>query len=302
MSVANLLLLRESSPGRPPSWRWDLAGALASPADREPYDAAVRTAGLIQDETRSGAPAAAICRAISRLGPIADAYAFWLNGSTERASVPPKPDDYTPMFGPLSPAALAAAELEALILANAPQDEISARTGLPVRAVAWYEKLWFDVRSRLDRPGWISTAVIGTLHQGTIGTLLPALIRAYGYYTKSARIVAAAVGGFDAAAAEAAAENPNTFFASDAMAAGSLKAALAVRLMPLTDRRTYARVVELHQESTRIAADSAAAAGTDDENKIRTAAAMLTAQVKFKYGQAPPKAPLRLSTPETETG
>lgn len=304
--VPTSLLLRESSPQRPPTWRWDLAGTLASAPQAEltAQDDWVRTARRIQDENRSGATESAVAAAIASLGPVADAYAFWLNGRTAAAGTPNKPDDYTPVFGPLTPAALALAELEALVLADKKPASIAKHTGLSVPAVLWYERLWFDVRSRLKQRGWVANAVIGTLHQGNLGTLLPALIRAYGYFTKSARIVSALVSGFDARVARNAAQSPESFFAADAMAAGGMKAALAVRLMPLNDRRTHARVVELHQEATRIAADATALAGNDDENKLRAAVNVLTDRVKFKYGKAPAPAtePLKISAHKEEAG
>src|SRR5438067_1928326 len=95
----------------------------------------------------------------------------------------------------------------------------------PTRPPAWRWHL--AGRDRLDRPGWVAANVIGSLHHGSVAALLPALVRAYGYYTRSARIVRAAATGFDhAAARRAARENPDRFFAADAVSAGGLKAAL----------------------------------------------------------------------------
>lgn len=298
MDASPEFLLRPSSNLRPPSWRWQLALRVrtrTSPADRGAYDEYVRLACDIQ-EANTGTDAAAVGEEIERLGPAADAYVFWLSGCTA-ASTKTTLLDEMPIFGPLCPQALAVAELEALVLANKTPEFIAKRTGLTADAVRYYEGIWFDVRDRLKYKGWIAANVIGTLHQGTIGTLLPAIIRAYGYHTKKAQLVSTAVCGFDSKLSREAAANPQTFFAADAASAGGLKAALALRLMPLHERRTYARVVELHQEALRITADAAAAAGSDDENKLRAAVADFTANVKFNYGKAPPE-PLRLNPHE----
>ena len=288
MATCPLHLLRADSGLRPPTWRWDLARVLHDRRVNLPdvTEPGVEMAAKLQAAAARGDPIA-VAEALAPLGAAADAYAFWLSGTTARAGPNVEQNGYVQEFGALNPPAMALAEIEALMLAGKSADLIARRTGLTPVAVRWYEALWFDVRDRLRNPGWVSTHVIGTLHQGTLGTLLPALVRAYGYYTKSARVVAAAVSGFDAPAARAAAQSPHTFFAADATSAGSLKAALAVRLMPLTDRRTHARVVELHQEATRISADAALAAGSADENKLRDAVAYFAKQIKMEYGRAP---------------
>jgi hypothetical protein len=197
------------------------------------------------------------------------------------------------------------AELEAYILAGKSHERIAARTGLSADAVAWYEALWFDVRDRLKYTSWVLANVIGSLHQGTIATLLPALIRSYGYHSRSTRVIAAVASGFDRRTAAIAASDPDKFFAADATFAGALKANLAIRLLPLQDRRTYARAIELHQEATRIAADTAAHAGGDAENKLRAAVQELGQRMKFQYAKAPPPEQaearlLRLRPPVTD--
>jgi hypothetical protein len=280
------------------TWRWETAlYARARRENLDRHDDGVKAAAKLQlAAERAGPPDVETDG--TRYGPLADAYGFWLSGSTARAHGDDRTDPYVPLFGPLSAEALAVAQLEGLVLTGLKPEGISKRTGLSVPAVAWYERLWFDVRDRLKRRGWVATAVIGTLHQGSLGSLLPALVRAYGYYTKSPRVVEAVVSGFDGPATRSAARSPEAFFAADALAAGGLKAALAVRLMPLTDRRTHARVIELHQEATKIAADAALVAGSENENQLRDAIGKLQTSVQFRYGKAPPGAahgPLRLS-------
>lgn len=291
MAANSLLLLRRTSPLRPVNWRWQLATELRAEHGSDGcagQDEGVRAAAAIQNATAASSTAAVAARAITRLGPVADAYAFWETGDLAAKSELKKPDDWTPMYGPLTPQAIAMAEFEGFVLAGKSARTIARRTGLSEASVAWYESLWFDVRDRLKHTSWILANVIGTLHQGTIGTLLPALIRSYGFQSRSARIVSAVAGGFDTQMTRNAAKSPESFFAADAMFAGALKANLAIRLMPLGDRRTYARMVELHQEATRISADVAAGSGSDAENKLRAAVTELGSQIRFKYGKAPP--------------
>lgn len=296
---------------RPVDWRWQLACDLrnndsAALADQDIW---VRTAAALQSAMDPGRSRAEADRLIAGLDPAAaDAYGFW-QLADQAAHQPTVTDpEYVRTYGPLTPRAIAQAELEALILADRKPATIAARTGLSVAAVNTYEALWFDVRDRLRCASWVLANVIGSLHQGSIGALLPALIRAYGYHTRSARIVAMVAGGFDPKLTRTAARSPETFFAQDALFAGALKANLAIRLMPLEDRRTYARMVELHQEATRIAAEGAVAAGDDDEHKLRAAVKTIGEQIKFRYGKAPPEdvSQVRLlkltQTPNEEVG
>jgi hypothetical protein len=226
--------------------------------------------------------------AIGKDPDVAQAYSFWVAGAVacgvRSDGSSGQPDDDR-MYGPLSENALAVAELEALVLARKKPEHISKHTGLSASAVRWYEALWFDVRDRLCRPGWVSAQVIGSLHQGSVATLLPALVRAYGYYSKSTRTVRQAVTGFDPVAArQAARDNPDRFFAADAIAAGGLKAALAIRLMPLVDRKVYGRVIELHQEALRIQADTAEPTGGADQARWRESFAKLQSKIDLTFG------------------
>jgi hypothetical protein len=277
---------------RPPAWRWALAGIVrhrTGDAGREQYDQYVQHACEMQENFQVASSDAVAYDAVARIGPeYADAYAFWSDGNTARARQLQVLEDKTAEFGSLTASAMAVAQLEALILANKTPESISKQVGLSPESVTVYEALWFDVRDRLKFPGWISNRVIGTIHQGTIGTLLPSLVRAYGYYTKKTKIVNAVCSGFDSVQSRQAASRVDTFFASDAISAGGMKAALAVRLMSLSDRRTYARVVELHQEASRLSAEVAAMSGNEDEIKLREAVARIGQVTKLHYGKSPP--------------
>jgi len=52
-------------------------------------------------------------------------------------------------------------EIEARILARQPANEVAAKCRLATCAIEVYEKLFFDVRDRLDTPSWITHQVLG---------------------------------------------------------------------------------------------------------------------------------------------
>jgi len=300
ISPIDLFSLSPTSAMRPPAWRWELARLLTDRrVGRDPVihaDPDVTAAAHMQDLTAVDATTAGQVEAyLSVPQHQADAYVFHSRTRLAGDCDPPKPadpalaEDY-PMHGPLTAEAMARAHLEALVLARKSPEAIAKHVGLTPEAVTQYERWWFDVRDRLPRTGWVAHRVIGSLHQGPPHILLPALVRAYGYYTRSTRVVQTVVGAFDPVQARAAGRDPARFFASDAVAAGGLKAALAVRLMPLT-RRTYARVMELHHQALEVATKAGQAGGTDEEQKYKTALGELFGKVDHRYRQAPVELP-----------
>lgn len=255
------LNLRPGSPFRPVTWRWQVAQEIRSgpPNRRRAFpDAQTRTAAEVQDGLERYTAADKL-RALERVPDLADAYAFWVSGTAASASG-------GPTVGPLNPIALAQAELEAMVLAGKKPEKIAAHTGMSVGAVGWYEALWFDARSRRKHAGWIAANVIGSLHQGTVTALIPALIRAMGYYTRSMRIVKAVTSSFDARAARASGSDPSRFFAADAIFSGRLKASLATRLYQF-DPRTFARIIELHHEAVDLETKTRQVGGSENETK-----------------------------------
>lgn len=277
--VARILVLRASHPLRPVGWRWEAARMIRNQSSvsnvryPDPY---TEDAALLQDMLNSSASPDDIANALFASGPQGDAYAFWSatwSGENDGG-------------GPLTSVALMRAELEALILANKRPAYISKVIGISEDAVRWYERWWWDVRDRLKRPIWVAAHAIGDIHVGTPAVVLPNLIRAYGYYTKSARIVRAVTSTFDRPAALFAAKDPSKFFSNDAVLSGSLKAALSTRLLPLNGN-TYARVIELHHEALEAA--SKADAEVDDEIRIRykEAISQLSNKIEHGYAKAP---------------
>jgi hypothetical protein len=297
LSAVELFVQRPGHPLRPATWRWAAANYVRNrpPADPVTYqDEYCRAAGDLQEGLAGASSDELRAALLFKAGAAADAYVFWISASTAEGN--PHPDDCRdyPMAGAITAPALAKAELEALILAGKPVEKIARHVGLDPETVRWYERLWFDVRDRLRRPGWVAQAVIGSLHQGSPAALLPALVRAYGYYTKSARLVKAVVAAFDAPAARKAARDPARFFMADAAHASGLKAALAARLLPL-DRRTYARVVELHHEALDLEAKAQLTGSSAAESTYLDAVNRLSGALAHGYGEPvdlPPEPPL----------
>lgn len=290
----DLYTLNAGSRLRQPDWRWALARRLvdakppSAPHRRIKHpDRDVVAAGDMMQLVEGDMPESARLEGLDRAGHHkSDAYVFHHRGIVAASVDPPNGSDDYPLTGPLTADAVARAQLEALVLADRPAESIAKIANLSPEAVTQYEKWWFDVRDRLKSPGWVATNVIGSLQQGTPALLLPALIRAYGYYTKSSRIVRAVSGLFDGPAARQAARDPTKFFSQDALAAGGLKAALAVRLLPLT-RKTYARMIELHGEATSLSLKAGESVGSEDERRFRDAARQLFDNVEQGYRKAP---------------
>lgn len=275
-----LLNLRPGSSFRPVTWRWQLAQQIRSgpPIRKKAYpDDQVRAAAEVQEGLEHYSTEEKI-RTLELYPSLGDAYAFWVSGSAAHASSGPG-------GGPLSSAAMAQAEMEGLILAGKKPDKIAAHVGMAPESVSWYEALWFDVRDRRKHPGWIAANVIGSLHHGTPTTLIPALVRAMGFYTRSARVVKSVAGAFDGISARQAGDDPSRFFAGDAVFSGRLKASLATRLYSL-DQKTYGRIIELHHEAVDLETKTRQLSGSEAEAKYKDALNLFTKNLMTKgaYG------------------
>ncbi len=311
MTASELLTLRPTSPLRQPAWRWELARHLrGKPKLAQTHDDPfVADAMALQRQIEQARTEDETAEVFLTGADPADAYLFWTAGTAAEVQGPTAGPGNPAASGPLSAPALAQAELEALILADRPPAKISKVTGLSEAAVTAYEQWFFDVRSRLGRPGWISANVIGSLFDTSPLVLLPNLIRAYGYYTRSVRIVRTLVGGFDQAIARRAGRDPGRFFGADAVTAGGLKAALAVRMMSVTDARSFGRIIELHHEAADLEAKFAGTGGggSESEDKFKAAFQVLRGKIERGYREVPTDAHvpgvLRLATDtEKETG
>lgn len=181
-------------------------------------------------------------KVVHHSGPLG--YAFQLYSSLKQSS------GQAQIKGP----ALAAVELEGYVLANIPQEEVSKLLGLPQSVVEWYEKLFFDVRDRLDSVAWVSGNVIGAVYGTTVEALIPMLARSYGYYTKDPVLIRVFLRGMDSDGVGAAsnAGGPLMALQHDTRVALALKAGLVTRLVNM-DSRAFRSVMEMHNKMTEIA-------------------------------------------------
>ena len=69
-------------------------------------------------------------------------------------------------------------EIEARVLARQDDHAVGLACGVDAAVVATYERLFFQVRDRLDSPGWIVHKAIGQLVPNNVG----AIWRHYGYF------------------------------------------------------------------------------------------------------------------------
>lgn len=130
------------SPFRPPDWRWQLASILRQEGQqpsRRLNDPHVHAAMKFQEAYENCSSRSEKMMLAFRHPALHDAHSLKFKPS----------DDFQ------------REEVEARILARQNNDEISAVTDFDPSAVEWYERLFFHVRDRLDKPSYVIHRVIG---------------------------------------------------------------------------------------------------------------------------------------------
>ena len=289
-TATDLLVCRPSHPLRPPAWAWCLAKEFRNAPDafkRLAADESVAIACEMQTRLSNvvGQGIDAELEVLLQFGALADAYAFWVSG--EPAIPPPVlptaggKKGYTPEV--VGPNVLARAELEALILANKSPKAISKRTNLGEEAVSWYERLFYDVRDRLSRKGWICANAIGEIHQSKTAVALPALVRAYGFHTKSARIVSSIVSTFDSVMTRDALATPGDFWRKDVKGTTGVKAGIAAKLMHFAGSDSLAAIIEAHHTAIDVETRSKLNSTSVGENKYKELVEQLQGKIDWEY-------------------
>ena len=222
---------RQNNPFRPVDWRWQRAKQLLernSGPDRYLDD------DLICD-------ARGFCAAVGKR-----------KGENRLAKLA---NDYPDMFeawqlSEQGDNELAHFEVEARLLADEPSGSIAAKVGMRPGAVDYYESWFFNVRDRLQSPGYITHTVIGkSIQCGLSEREFDVLWKLYGYWGGPHVLDSIIYRGHGSPRPEKP-EEVAAFWADDIKQQLRLKAAITVRTMPAgfnqqTILETYHRCLEL---------------------------------------------------------
>jgi hypothetical protein len=138
LSVSRLHL-HADSPFRPPDWRWQLALAVrARQAHASELDTYGRKAVDFLAALDGAVTAQARARLRKRFPMLTQAYGAYAETAPQ-----------------------VRAELEARVLADDTAERMTGRTGMNPHAVAWFEKLYYDVRPRLSQTSYVLHLAIG---------------------------------------------------------------------------------------------------------------------------------------------
>lgn len=287
----DILRDRGHHPRRAPDWRWRLARAINNTPYRrfrgnESDDEHVLAASAIQSAYKDHQSADELAEMLAGWGPVREAYEFWTESHAQADADRQSAGTSKPDFQPVSMGVLQLATLEAYLLTGSPSSEISRYIPLTPAGVDAYEKLFFDVRSRLAMPGWISTAAIGPLYQTGPLTMIPNLTKAYGYYSRSLDVARTVSTTFNEALMQQNAGDADRLLNADRRATSAARAALAIRMMNL-NYNTYEKIIELHNDTLETDAKLKLDAGTAAEESLLTAVEILRQQLDWSYGEAP---------------
>lgn len=257
------------NPLRPPDWRW-LAGKdlpLNAPYPEWADEWVYYSRQLIDEFKNNRAKG----KVLGKTGALSEAFQLYTAIKQQSG------------FSQLSGFALSAAELEGYILADRPVEEIADDVGLTTDTIQWYERLFFDVRERLNKVSWVASVVVGAVYGSTLESLIPTLARAYGYYTKDPVLVKVFLRGMDSAGVKAAAEHagPLQALQHDTRVALAVKAGLVCRMVEPSSK-AFRSVMEMYARITELANQ---AGETDDgQAKFKEATNVLLGAMDWDTG------------------
>lgn len=268
---------------RPPNWRMANAAALLAaaggvlpPADELTH----QLAWLMADEQEFVENPEALAAVRAAHGPLARA---WTLNAGLRAA-----ENAAAVTG----LSLAAAEVEALVLAGAPTDRVAEITRLDGPTVDAYERAFFDVRGRLGRTAWICGEVLKHLNARdfvesnnvtvVVEKIVLNLARAYGYHTKSLEMIRYFLSGMDGRSVRRAARRGGTTAAAleDLRGAIGYKAILATRCVHPT-QKAFRSVLEMCMKMGEETRQAGAATGGGDNERYKDAVEKLWAAAKL---------------------
>lgn len=281
---------------RPPDWRWRVAQIINnSPGQGESrfvglerMDPLIKTVRDLQTmHTDVKTPIRAILARFEHDHPVAEAYELWAGSHSaiaraDIADVNLKEYQRTPVVELLE-----LARLDGLILARTRPQIIADIYAVSVDGVRMYEEIFFDVRDRLRAVSWVASNVIGTLYQAGPITILPRLIRAYGYYLRSRRVVNEVASVFNAPEMrKIARENPDQVYYKGCLATQAMKADMAIKAK-VVDKMTHDSILEQHREALESAAKIGLTQKTGAEQQLLEAIGIVSGKTIWGYGNAP---------------
>lgn len=230
-AMSDYFSLTKKCPCRPPAWRWlQAAYHLDHPDERlpPPKDRWIERAMTIQLGLRAGKPREEILKIDRECRHCLRAHDLWA-------------DDVR----------LTKAVIESRILADETAADIARKFGMPKRTIEVFERLFFDVRPKLQHTGYVFCTVLGPEYHDwsrmpRFETVLKALAYTYGPWMLDAVLQYTTTSIRPASIAEVGQILRDIPFDEIDM-----RAALAVRMLPITDATrpgiltAAARVLEL---------------------------------------------------------
>lgn len=278
--LADMDVPYRDNPYRPPDWRWKVASEYRQAPGRRnvrrSVDAVVLRAAAVQEDMSRFGPGSTRSAYLTAYGPVGSAVRLYSAGV---AAADPTATNRAP--------AMLTAELEGYVLAGLDDRGVADRLGglVPPPVVKAYHDLFFDVRDRLEASAWVAASVIGSLQEGTPDVLLRALVRAYGYYFKSADVVGSMARAIDVAATRRPPRELYDAVLEDAKLALAVKASLTARAVR-PGERTFRSVLEMQLRQVEINNQAGDVSG--DKRQIQEAMThLLTARAKWAYRSAP---------------
>lgn len=168
---------REDHPYRPVNWRWERARILRDYGKQAPGqdldDKWTRSAANFRTAKDSCKDELTLYTLFDKHRDLAMAYELWDENSTNT----------TGRSNPMR------YEIEARILAKEPLEQIAQKSRVPIAALRWYEKLFFNVIDRLDNDMYIMHQVIGdAIQRGMTDRDYAILWKLYAYRRGSAML------------------------------------------------------------------------------------------------------------------
>lgn len=138
------------------------------------------------------------------------------------------------------------AEIEARILADEDPAAIASKAGVETQVIELFEVYFCDLRSRLEIPGIITHIALEQQLQRDLDPKdYPKLWKHLGYASRSGHVVDQLIHGRVLSADPQAAKEVLTFFRQDAWDTLAMRAAIAMRTLPMENPRVAVQVMKM---------------------------------------------------------